>query len=430
MSSIKEKFNNILSNRVVKNANWMIAEQAVQMLVSLVIGMLTARYLGPSNYGVINYCVAYVSFFTAIAGLGIEAIVVKELVANPEREAEIIGSSILLRTVAGLLSIVATLLILFFVDNGDPLILTVGFLQSLVLVFRAFEIFDFWFQSKLESKYSSILKSISYVLVAIYKVFILATGKSVVWFAFSTSLDFLIIAILLTFAYFKHGGKSLRISKEISKDLLSQGYHFIISNLIITIYGQMDRVMIKHFIGEREVGLYSAAIMICTYWQLVPTAIINSVRPVIMEAKAQGDEKLYKHRLSQLYISLTWLGIAVSVVISILAKYIMLIAYGKEYLEASSALVIAIWFTTFSTLGVARGNWLVCENKNKYAKWFVLLGAIVNLILNAILIPIMGIEGAAIATLITQIVVCYVGPALFKETRENAVDMLKAVIFK
>ena len=315
-------------------------------------------------------------------------------------------------------------------DNGDPLILTVGFLQSLVLVFRAFEIFDFWFQSKLESKYSSILKSISYVLVAIYKVFILATGKSVVWFAFSTSLDFLIIAILLTFAYFKHGGKSLRISKEISKDLLSQGYHFIISNLIITIYGQMDRVMIKHFIGEREVGLYSAAIMICTYWQLVPTAIINSVRPVIMEAKAQGDEKLYKHRLSQLYISLTWLGIAVSVVISILAKYIMLIAYGKEYLEASSALVIAIWFTTFSTLGVARGNWLVCENKNKYAKWFVLLGAIVNLILNAILIPIMGIEGAAIATLITQIVVCYVGPALFKETRENAVDMLKAVIFK
>ena len=61
---------------------------------------------------------------------------------------------------------------------------------------------------------------------------------------------------------------------------------------------------------------------------------------------------------------------------------------------------------------------------------FVLIGAVTNVILNAVLIPIMGIEGAAVATLITQIVVCYVGPACFKDTRENAVQMLKAFLFK
>jgi O-antigen/teichoic acid export membrane protein len=425
-----EKVNSFMQNRVVKNASWMIAEQAVQMIISFVIGMLTVRYLGPSNYGVINYCNAYTAFFTAIAGLGIEAIVVKELIARPEEQGEIIGSSIFMRLLAGLFSMVSIFIILFFVDKGDPVILKVALLQSSVLVFKAFEIIDFWFQSKLQSKYASILKSISYVLVAAYKVFILVTHKSVEWFAFSVSLDFLIIAVLLTIAYFRHGGAAFKLSKKISNILISQGYHYIISTLIITIYAQMDKVMIKHMISEADTGLYSAALMICQYWSLIPIAIINSMRPVIMEYKKDGKEEEYKHEFSRLYIILTWLGLGVSLLISLLAPFIMKVVYGETYVPASGALAIAIWYTTFSVLGVARGNWLVCENKNQYAKWFVLFGAITNIVLNFILIPTLGINGAAIATLVTQLVVCYVGPAVFKDTRENAVQMFKAFVFK
>jgi len=425
-----EKVNSFMQNRVVKNASWMIAEQAVQMIISFVIGMLTVRYLGPSNYGVINYCNAYTAFFTAIAGLGIEAIVVKELIARPEEQGEIIGSSIFMRLLAGLFSMVSIFIILFFVDKGDPVILKVALLQSSVLVFKAFEIIDFWFQSKLQSKYASILKSISYVLVAAYKVFILVTHKSVEWFAFSVSLDFLIIAVLLTIAYFRHGGAAFKLSKKISKILISQGYHYIISTLIITIYAQMDKVMIKHMISEADTGLYSAALMICQYWSLIPIAIINSMRPVIMEYKKDGKEEEYKHEFSRLYIILTWLGLGVSLLISLLAPFIMKVVYGETYVPASGALAIAIWYTTFSVLGVARGNWLVCEDKNQYAKWFVLFGAVTNIVLNLILIPTLGINGAAIATLVTQLVVCYVGPAVFKDTRENAVQMFKAFVFK
>lgn len=425
-----EKVKSLWRNRVVSNAKWMIAEQGVQMLVSFIIGMITVRYLGPSNYGIINYCNAYTAFFTAIAGLGIEAIVVKELIARPDEQGEIIGSSILMRLLAGVFSMASIFLILFFVDARNVLLIKVGLLQSSVLVFKAFEIIDFWFQSKLQSKYASILKSISYVLVAAYKVFILVTGKSVEWFAFSTSLDFLIIAVLLSVSYFKHDGVKWRFSKTISKVLLSQGYHYIISTLIITVYAQMDKVMIKHMIGEADTGLYSAALMICQYWSLIPIAIINSLRPVIMELKKDGNEEGYKRKFSQLYIILTWLGLGVSLVISLLSPLIMRIVYGEEYVPAAGSLAIAIWYTTFSVLGVARGNWLVCENKNQYAKWFVLFGAITNLVLNWILIPIMGINGAAIATLVTQLVVCYFGPAVFKDTRENCVQMLRAFAFK
>ena len=430
MNSVLKKLNTFWKNRVVVNAKWMIAEQAVQMLVSFIIGMLTARYLGPSNYGVINYCYAYTAFFTAVASLGIEAIVVKELVEHPNRQGEIVGTSIVLRLLAGVLSMASIMLILYIADDGDRVILTVGLLQSMVLVFKAFEIIDFWFQSKLQSKYSSILKSISYIIVASYKVYILVFAKPVEWFAFSTSLDFLIIAILLSFAYFKHGGEKISFDVDIAKILLSKGYHYIVSSLIVTIYAQMDRIMIKHMMTETDTGLYSAAIMICTYWVLIPNAIINSMRPIIMELKKDGKEKEYYEKFSQLYKILVWLGILVSFLISILSPFIMKIVYGESYILASTTLSIAIWYTTFSTLGVARGNWLVCEDKNQYAKWFVLFGAIVNLVLNFILIPKMGIDGAAIATLITQIVVCFVGPSVFKETRENACQMLKAFVFK
>ncbi len=427
---IKEMFNKIKGSRVIGNASWMVAEQMIQMLMSFLIGMISVRYLGPSNYGLLQYCSAYMNLFTAIALLGLEAIVVKELVTHPEKEREIIGSAIILRIIAGTISIGSIFIILYFFDDADPLIMRVGILQSLVLVFRAFEIFDFWFQSKLQSKYASVLKSISYVMVAGYKIFILATGKTIEWFAFSQSFDFLIIAILLTIAYKLKGGKKPTCSFAMSKTLFSQSYHFIISSLIITVYAQIDRVMIKHFIDDTQTGLYSAAVMICSYWTLVPTAIINATRPVIMELKNDGNEAMYMRRLKQLYALLIWMNIAVSLIISLLAKPIMYIVYGEAYLPATGALAISIWYTAFSELGVARGNWLVCEDKNKYAKWFVLFGAVANVALNWLLIPTMGIEGAAVATLITQIIVCFISPLCFRETRSNAKDMLEALVFK
>ena len=163
------KVKGILSNPTVRNAKWMIAEQMVQMLISLILGVLTARYLGPSNYGVINYCAAYVAFFTSVCTLGLEGIIIKELVNHRDEEGEIVGTGILMRLAASAISIVSILVILLFMDPGNTLVLKVAFLQSLVLIFRSFELIDYWFQSYLQSKYVSILKSISYVLVAVYR---------------------------------------------------------------------------------------------------------------------------------------------------------------------------------------------------------------------------------------------------------------------
>lgn len=429
-SSIMSKLKSILHNPTVSNAKWMIGEQLVQMVISLLLGVATARYLAPTNYGVINYCAAYVAFFTSVCTLGLEGIIIKEMVAHREEEGTIIGTGLVMRLAASALSIGLIQLILLIMNPGDTLRLVVAFLQSVVLLFRAFELLDFWFQSHLRSKYVAIIKSISYFLVAAYKVYILASGKSVEWFAFSTSLDFLLIAIMLPIAYFKKGGKALRFSFPMAKRLLGQSYHFILSGLIVTLYSQMDKIMIGQMLDDTQVGLYSAALTICNYWVLIPVAMINSARPTIMEAKSAGRQELYEKRIRRLYALLIWVGIAVSLVVSIASPLIIFILYGKAYAPAASALSIAIWYTTFSTLGTARGIWIVCEDKNTYVKKYVLWGALVNLVFNFLFIPLLGINGAALATLITQIFTCVLAPMLYKQTRDHTRLLVQAFLLK
>ena len=426
----KSRLKELLSNKTVANAKWMIGEQMVQMMISVIIGVITARYLGPSNYGVINYVAAYVAFFTSFCTLGLEGVIIKEMVGNRDEEGTILGTGLFMRLISSFCSIVAIMLILYIADDGDTLILKVGFLQSLVLLFRAFELIDFWFQSYLKSKSVAIVKSISYFLVAIYKTFILVTGKSVQWFAFSTSLDFLLIAIMLVWIYKKHDGPKLKVSKEIALNLIKQSAPFILSGVIITIYQQMDKIMLRQMLSEVHVGWYSAATTVCNYWVLIPTAIINAVRPSIMERKHAKDEEAYLKRLKQLYALLLWVGFFVSLVVSLLSHFIINLLYGNEYEPAAGALALAIWYTTFSTIGIARGIWLVCENKNKYILGCVFWGAVINGVLNYILIPVIGINGAAVATLVTQIFNSLIAPLMYKEIRVHTKYVIEGFLLK
>mgnify|MGYP003325707963 CR=1 FL=1 len=97
---------NFIRNKILKNAGWLIVGKIIQMLINLVVGILTARYLGPSNYGLINYALAYIAFFTSLCTLGINSVIVKEFVDNPGKEGEILGTSLGLRAISAVLSVI------------------------------------------------------------------------------------------------------------------------------------------------------------------------------------------------------------------------------------------------------------------------------------------------------------------------------------
>lgn len=415
--------------KFINNTSWILFERIVQMLVQLLVGLVSVRYLGPQNYGTISYIGSFIALFNSISTLGLGGVVIKHILDEPENSGEIVGTSILMRIISSTISIIGILIMIYVIDDGNKSLLFLAVLQSLSLIFMSFEIIDFWFQSKLNSKYVSIAKTIATLVVSIWKIYLLMTSKTLEYFAFSTTLQYIVIAVLLMYLYFKQNGDKLEISIIRAKSLIKESYHFILSGMMVVIYTQIDKVMIGKMIDKEQVGIYTAASNIPGMYSFIFTAVINSARPIILEAKKK-DENTYINRIKQLYSFIIWINVFISIVMIFLSKITMYLLYGKSYLIGSQVLIIATWSNIFSILGGARGIWIVAENKGKYVKKYLVYGAVVNIILNTFMIPKYGINGAAFATLITQIVTCLIAPMFYKETRVHSKYIYEAMLLK
>ena len=426
---LSKLINKLRGNLFVYNTIWNIGGKVLQMGLSLIVGMLTARYLGPSNYGVIGYTASYVSFFSVFCQLGFTSIAVKELLENKETEGEVLGTSIFLRVCTSIISTIAITCLVYIVDKGDKVIVWVAFLQSLSLMFQSFDMLHYWYQSRMETQVSVKIQTLAYLIMSAYKILILALGKSVEWFAFSTAFEAAVVAAFLYMAYRKSSTQKLSISLEYGKKMFKESYHFILSGLMVTIYSEIDKIMLEQMLSSEAVGFYIAANKISSLWSFVLLALINSAEPLIIATRAKNKDQYIKKN-KQLYAAVIWIGIAAGLAITLLGKWIILFMYGETYLPSTSSLKISAWYTMFAMLGTARGVWIVCENKSKYVKYYLGAGAIVNLILNYLLIPLYGPAGAAAATLITQIFTAVFAPALFKETRVYTKYVFEAFLLR
>ena len=411
------------------NASWLIGGKVLQMVFSFFISIFTARYLGPSNYGLISYASAYVAFFTSLCTLGINSIIVKELLDELDSQGTTLGTTIILRFISSLLSVVMIFSLVNLIDDGEPLTVQVTVLCSIALLFQVMDTINYWFQSFYKSKVTSIATLAAYIIMSIYKLVLLMTGKDVRWFAFASTLDFIFIGIFLLCAYRRNNGPKFRFSIAKAKQLLGRSYHYILSGLMVAIYGQTDKIMLKHMMNEQEVGLYSIAHSLCLMWVFVLSAIIDSMYPTIISLYTE-DKAKFEKKNKQLYCIVFYLSVFVSLLFLILGDFGIRLLYGNAYMGASASLKIITWYTAFSYLGVARNAWLVCENKQRYLKYLYVGAVFINIILNMLLIPHLGAAGAALASLLTEISTSIVLPLFMKPIRKNSRLMLEAILFK
>lgn len=417
------------TNKVVKNAGWLICGKAANKLLAFVVGIFAARYLGPSNYGLITYAAAYATFFASLCTLGINSVIVKNFVDHPQQEGETIGTTLVLRAISSLLSALTIIGIVSIVDRGERLTVIVVALYSVGLVFQVFDTLNYWFQSRLQSKYSAIAELISYAVMSVYKIVLLVLGKSVEWFAVASALDYTVLAVLLLAAYFKNGGTRFRCSISKAKELLKSSNGFIAAGLMVSIYACTDKLMLKQMLGPDAVGHYALAVSVSVAWAFVLSAIIDSLYPEIVQS-FQTDRLRYERKNRQLYAIVFYVSLFVSALICLVARPFVAIIYGETYLPAVAPLRIVVWYTAFSYLGVARNAWMVCENQQRYLKYLYVSAALINVILNWLLIPSFGASGAAAASLITQVSTTTLLPALIRPLRPNARLMWEAMILK
>jgi len=412
-----------------KNTSWLFAEKILRMIVGLFVGIWVARYLGPEQFGLFSYAQSFVGLFSVIAGLGLDGIIVRELVKDPSKQAVLLGTAFRLKLIGALLVLIA-LAVAVKLSHQDSLTILLIFIIASATVFQSFNIIDFFFQAKVLSKYVVYANIISLLISSLVKVGLILTNAPLI--AFSGVILFDSLVLMLGFVYFFQRNstlniKQLKFSKSTAIDLLKDSWPLILSGLVISIYMKIDQIMIKEMLNAEAVGQYAAAVRLSEAWYFIPMVVASSLSPAIINAKKQS-EALYYARLQKLYDLMVWMAIAIALPVTFLSDWVVNRLYGEQYSQAGSVLMIHIWAGVFVGLGVARGKWILNENLQKYSFQYLTIGLLVNVALNYKLIPLVGINGAAYATVCAQFIGTIIAPLLYKKTRISFYMMIKSLI--
>jgi O-antigen/teichoic acid export membrane protein len=413
-----------------KNTSWLFGEKILRMVVGLFVGIWVARYLGPEQFGLFSYAQSFVGLFTAIATLGLDGIIVRELVKDESRRDELIGTSFWLK-VMGAMIVLAILAIAVNFTSNDSYTNMLVFIIASATIFQSFNVVDFYFQSKVLSKYVVYTNIISLFISSIVKISLILNEAPLESFAWVILFDSFVLACGFIYFYIKTNSisiiRNLTFSKVTAISLLKDSWPLILSGIVISIYMKIDQVMIKTMLDSEAVGQYSAAVKLSEAWYFVPMVIASSLFPAIVNAKKQSEE-LYYNRLQNLYDLMVWGAILIAIPTLFLSDYIILTLYGEAYIQASGVLALHIWAGVFVFLGVASSKWFIAENLQKYSFYRTLAGALINIVLNYILIPLYGIYGAAFATLISQAVASYLFNLTNKKLRYTFLLQTNAIL--
>ena len=416
------------NKKIFANASWIMVGRIFQLALTFVTTMLVTRYLGPTEYGKVNYVYSYIQLFLPLCALGLNDIAVKQLVDDRERNNEILGTMIVLRLCASLLSMLSSIGLVMLLNQKEGYG-TIALLLSFSLLFQSFDGIMYFYQSKLLSKKSGLVYAFAYVLSSIFRIAGILLKKDIYWFSFAISFDFLMVASLLLLVYLKDGN-DLKFSFSMAKKLLSKSSYYIFAGLLVVIYGKVtDTLLLGKMIDETSVGYYSSATMLCNAWPFVLTAVIDSLSPVIIDSFKTDKEEFYK-KLKQLYALIFYIAFVVAIGILLFGDLAIFILYGRDYAPAALPMKIYAWSTAFSYIGVSRTIWMQCNNKTRYEIHIAFFGAITSIVLNFLLIRSHGIIGAAIAAVLTQLLTNFIFLFAMKQTRENAKLILDAILLK
>jgi PST family polysaccharide transporter len=394
--------------KILENMSWLFFDKLFRMGVGLFVGVWVARYLGPDGYGTLGYAQAFVALFSAFASLGLDSIVIRDIVNEPGCRDETLGTAYTLRLFGGVFTTIICLSVIYFLRPGDTLTFYLVGIIAVGTVFQSFHVIDFWFSSQVESKYTVYAQSIAFIIISIVKIILILNKAPLMTFAWAALAEIIIGSIGLIIFYQINGYSIFkwRISWSRAKELLNQSWPLILSGLAIMIYMKIDQVMLGQMLGDFSVGIYTVAVKVSEIWYFIPTAIVASVTPAIYDAK-KISETLYYQRLQKLFNILAVIAYGVALTMTFLSGWLINLLFGTEYISAGPVLAIHIWAAVFVFIGVARGVFLISEGLMKFSFVTTVIGAIVNIATNYLLIPAYGSIGAAVATLVAYAVSAY-----------------------
>lgn len=409
----------LLNSKLFKNISWLFFDKIFRMIYGILVSVIIARYLGPGDFGDLNFSIAFVYVFLVVSNLGLESVLIREITLNPVSRQKIVSTSFFMRTgIAFMLYFSCVLFIKFYNPNADTsLLITIIAAQ---IIFQITDVFFSVFMAEVNSKYIVISKNIGFLISGLLKLYFVYIKLSLFWFAFATISEFLVCLFLITWFLYSKTSVRLRLSDwdtALAKKLLKSSYPLMISGVFYVVYTKLDQVMLGYLAVSSEVGYYSVATKLSEVWYFIPGAIVNSFYPELIKLNRDNKPK-FNALIKNLMIFLVGAAVLLSIFFTIFSDMIIFHLYGEKYSTSASILNVHIWSCIIVFSAVVSGSWFVINKLEKYSFYRTGTGAVINIILNCILIPIYGGFGAAIATLVAKILASYLMNGLFRRTRE------------
>jgi polysaccharide transporter, PST family len=414
--------------------SWLIGGRILRAGLSFIVTALMARYLGVTQFGILNYAFALVAIFSHIAQMGVCHFVLRDVVSKPADRYEILGTAVVLEFLSGISSFFLVICVIFLLRPDDPLARTIVIIMSSSLIFQGLsENIDTWFQSELQSKHAIVSEQIAFITATLGRIILIQLQAPLVAFAILIAVEHLLGTLNLVIAYQRVGQKIQKwsINWERFTNLFKVSWPLILSNSSVMIYLYADQIMLGQLADAHAVGIYAVAVKLSENWAFLVLSITRSVAPYIMEAKKVGEKEYYQ-KIQKLCDFLALIFYIIAITLTIFSTPIVVFVFGENYAPAAVILSIHIWSSIWMFFGNVKQIWIAAEELTVFAMTASFTGAVMNIGLNFWLIPIYKELGAAIATVVSYFfadyLMCFIYPPARKfgwvMTRSLALNIL------
>ena len=417
-----------MSNRqtVFNNFLWLLLNKVINVLVEFISIIIVVRYIGPANNGILNYAISFCALFIAIANMGTTDFVTKEFATEKEPFRIVAGTSLLLITIGSIVSFITCNIIAWLLEHNAYRLYI--FILSIQFVFQPLIVFQYWFIGRAKVKYYSITQNVIRIIGLGLRIILVVIGAEFIWFVIATACETILLYLGLFIVY---RFSSFHFESISSKFVYLKKYFKICSPLIVssiasTIYMKFDQIMIGNMLGNVELGIYSVAVKLVEYWYCIPTILYSSFLPAFAKDYSTNIS-LYKTNLQFFADLLGGISICVAILMTVFSNTIILFLYGDKYLDAAQILSIYCWAGVLVSISFTK--LIDCTNRNltKFQMISTCVGALLNITINYVLIPIIGAKGAALSTVFAQFVSSIGICMLYKPVKELAQTQLIAL---
>lgn len=389
--------------RYASNAFWLVGDQLIGNALGFVVLVYVARVLGPEAYGMYAYVFSLALLMGSLSQLGLDGLVIRELINKPDRQSETLATALSLRLVVAMT--IAAVIVAYGYWLDDHSVEERLLFQAAacgVVAGPVGAIASCWFKARLQAVYPSVANIMGALFGGGMKIVVTALGFGVVWVGVGQLFSTLVASVALLALYLWLGGPSLspaNASLHRAREMLGESWKLLVGSTFAMIYMQIDITMLRFLVGSGAAGEYAVAVRIVMLTTIFASALTTTLFPALIRARSNPDPARYWMLMRGTFALLFLSSYALSAGFFFLGPAALVFAFGADYATAGEVLACLALVLPFAFARMVITRWVILEGQGNFLIASEALGAAVNITLNFLLIPRLGLLGAAVSTI-------------------------------